>query len=159
MDAVKEWGISLCIAILAGAAVHMLSPSSSMQKILKIVVSIFLISSMFYPLLQLNGDFDLTLSEMSEGNMEEALGSVQEEVNRQMIQNTENTVARLIRDQMTDFETPPDEITVTADVDEEGNLFIQEIIIEVPREYISNKYAITERIKQQLGFDCTVTEG
>lgn len=159
MEGVKAWGMGVCLSLLVGAAVHMMSPSAGMQKILKIVVAVFLISAMFYPLLNLGGGLELTLAELSEGNMQDSYDSIQQEMNRQVLSSSERTMERLVREKMMEFDVEPLEVSARAELSEDGSILIKEIIITLAPEYISNKYVVTERLKQQLGVDCTVVEG
>ena len=155
MEAVKQWGISLCAAVLAGGIIHMMAPSSEMGKIMKITVSIFLLVSIFSPLMSLNGDFDFSFSE-ADSSTEEVYDSIQEQIDRQLINSTEKTLESMIRENLESYEIYNAEIDVTAAKDEEGQIFSEKIIIRVDDEYINNKYLIAERIKQQLGLDCQV---
>lgn len=162
MDAVKEWGINICLALIAGGIVHMMAPSSSMGKTLKVTVSAFLILSIFSPLTLISGGeiselFDSD-SGISERAYENGYEDVSEKINEQMLLSSENTLKRIIVQHLEEFEIYDSDVEVKMSFDDSGQIIAESIIIEVEDEYIDSKYAITERLKQQLGIDCDVRE-
>ena len=52
-DAFKQWAVSLIICALGGALISLLSPRGSMEKTLRAVIGIFVVSAICTPLLKL----------------------------------------------------------------------------------------------------------
>ena len=75
-----------------------------------------------------------------------------------MLKSSEDTLVRLIKTRLEEFDIFDSTIEVEMSFDDAGQMNAESIIIEVEDEYIDNKYAITERLKQQLGLDCIVRE-
>lgn len=162
MDAVREWGINICLALIAGGIVHMMAPSSSMSKTLKVTISAFLILSIFSPLALISGKGFSPLTdsgiEISEDSFDTEYENISEKINEQMLKSSEDTLVRLIKTRLEEFDIFDSTIEVEMSFDDAGQMNAESIIIEVEDEYIDNKYAITERLKQQLGLDCIVRE-
>ena len=47
-----HWVIYICISIICGAIFHMLVPNGGMEKVMKLVLNVFLISSLVIPLIK-----------------------------------------------------------------------------------------------------------
>ncbi len=92
METVKLWVMSICISAIVGAVVLTLCPNGAMEKSVKTVVSIFLISSMLLPLInneKTNLNFDISESEeIGNGEIDDTVASAFEENLKNEIQNT-----------------------------------------------------------------------
>ncbi|MBR5773280.1 MAG: hypothetical protein IKY44_00375 [Clostridia bacterium] len=56
MESVKAWAIGICMASLAGTVAHFLAPSGNIQRIFKVVISVFFITVMVYPIVDISLD-------------------------------------------------------------------------------------------------------
>lgn len=53
MEAVKVWGFSMCVSVVIGAIVSMIAPSLGKQKIMKMIISVFVLVGVLSPLINI----------------------------------------------------------------------------------------------------------
>jgi len=67
MEALRSWALTVAIAALAGGIVRLLSPKGSVEKALRTVVAVFLLSAFLSPMFGRNGvNLDWVLPELAE---------------------------------------------------------------------------------------------
>ncbi len=47
-----KWVLCICVAMICGTIFHMLTPSGNIQKIMKLILNVFLVSSLAMPLIK-----------------------------------------------------------------------------------------------------------
>ena len=155
MDALKEWAVCLCIATLVGAIVHMLSPSGSMEKILRIVISIFFICAVVSPFLEGKG-IKIKLEDSLSGKEDSSLSDIKGNINKQITSQSKKQIENLIRQQMKKQGINEGQIFINMDIDDKGSILIKKIEVVIPDNAASKKSALTDSIKKELGIDVTV---
>jgi len=53
LEAVKVWGFSMCVSVVIGAIVSMIAPSLGKQKIMKMIISVFVLVGVLSPLINI----------------------------------------------------------------------------------------------------------
>ncbi len=71
MEAVKVWGFSMCAAVVIGSVVSMIVPSLEKQKMMKLIISAFVLTGVLSPMLNLIDKIDLSLQASAENVVEE----------------------------------------------------------------------------------------
>ena len=64
MDSVKAWGLSACAALVVGAGVSMIVPSLEKNKMIKLVLSSFMLVSIVSPMLSMINSADFSLDDL-----------------------------------------------------------------------------------------------
>lgn len=59
MDALRQWGIAVAAAGLCGTMLYALAPRGNIEKMLRVVLSLFFTAAMLSPLLDLRGGWQL----------------------------------------------------------------------------------------------------
>lgn len=117
MDIIRSWVTGVTAAAVIGAIVLALTPDGAVEKSVKTVVSVFLISSMILPLVKaddLNLDFEITESQMVTQNEEivNLVGEQFKEKLRLSITETLNKNGIQVSRMSIDINTNGDEISV-----------------------------------------------
>lgn len=152
METVKSWAISICMASLAGTVAHFLSPSGSTQRIFKVVISVFFITVMVYPIVGLSGDSigDLidgyTYNDAYVDNTEQ----IAEIVLKQSVFQIKNSVGEILDK----LEIKGYEISVNTDIDESESIVISSIEIMLGEEYRAKVQEICAELRKNI--DCKI---
>ena len=157
MEAVKSWTIGICMASLAGTVAHFLSPSGSTQRIFKVVISVFFITVMVYPIVGLSSDSidefvdSYTYSDSYIDNTEQ----IAEIVLNQSVSQIKISVGELLdKIEIKDYE-----ISVNTDIDENDSIVISSIEIEIREEYRAKVNEIYNELKKNIDCDIDVYVG
>jgi len=82
MEVLRNWALTIAIAALAGGIVRLLTPKGSVEKAVRTVVAVFLLSAFLSPLFSRGGmNFDWVLPELHEPP---AISALEMEVMRQV---------------------------------------------------------------------------
>ena len=152
MDAVKGWAISICMASLAGTVAHFLSPSGSTQRIFKVVISVFFITVMIYPVLGISTD-----------DIDDVIDSYT--YHDSYIDNTEQITDILLKQSVSQVKLAVGEIlkgvgieeyqiSVNTDITEDESIVISSINVVIKEEYRSRIQEIHSAIAQSV--DCQI---
>lgn len=71
METVKVWAISVCVAVVIGSVISMITPAIGKQKIMRIVISAFILSAMIFPALSIIEKNDLLEDTLSNIKIQE----------------------------------------------------------------------------------------
>ncbi|MBR5273154.1 MAG: stage III sporulation protein AF [Clostridia bacterium] len=151
MDAIKGWAIGICMASLAGTIVHFLSPSGNTQRMFKVVLSVFFITVLIYPLGLFNGDIDdvvqgYTYPDSYVDNAEQ-IGDI-------VLQQSINQLELAIGDEVRKFDIDEYEILIKTDIDEEERIVISSIDVVIGKGYADKKQELYTKLKESV--DCQV---
>lgn len=90
MDAVKVWGFSMCSAVVIGSVVSMIAPSLEKQKMMKLVISAFVLAGVISPMLNLIDEIDLSVQASGESTIE----TEEFEFDENLLNELENSVSQ-----------------------------------------------------------------
>lgn len=93
MQVVREWAVGMCAAAIAGAAAKLLMPSGSLEKSVKIVVSVFLLCAMILPFCAKESASQRYIS-MNFDESELTEQALTDEVSRQTAQYLKNSIEK-----------------------------------------------------------------
>lgn len=140
------------MASLAGTLAHFLSPSGNIQRIFKVVISVFFITVMIYPIVGLTiediGDVTdgYTYTDSYVNNVDE----IADVVLKQSVAQIESGV----RDVLRTLEIDEAEITVNTDIADDDSIVISNVEITVGEEYRSEIQQIKTELSKNI--DCQI---
>ncbi|HHY53269.1 MAG TPA: stage III sporulation protein AF [Clostridiales bacterium] len=100
MSAVKEWAFSLCAAMVAAGLLRMLLPKSNLEKILRMVLSVFFLCCLLSPAVL---KFPSLLVEMEMESREELTSrseKVMELARRQSVELARESLKKLVKEKL-----------------------------------------------------------
>lgn len=151
MDAIKGWAISICMAALAGTVVHFLSPSGNTQRIFKVVLSVFFITVLVYPLGLLNGVADDIVDSYTypDTYLDNA-----EEIGEIVLEQSINQIKIYVEETARKIGIEECEISVKTDIDDNECIVITNIDVVIDQAYSSKSQQLSATLKASV--DCQV---
>lgn len=143
MDTLKHWIICVIFCSIVCAVINVLSPKGGTERVMKVVVSTFLVCAFLSPFISGSSadiDFDFPDFSTHEKNLSD-------EITAQMIhqaeKETENETVTLLRSLGVGYIS----VEADADVNNENKIFISSITIEANDEFIHRQKQIEANLK------------
>lgn len=134
MNIIREIGISICVTAVATAIFQGLMPHSTLEKTARFVLSLFFICCLILPFTHYDfSDIDSLMAYQSDDAPVDS-ESLQETVNRNLIEMSEQAVRQTLVSIFEQNEIVPQEITVETNIEENNCISISKIIITVKPE-------------------------
>lgn len=152
MDSVKAWAISICMASLAGTLAHFLSPSGNIQRIFKVVISVFFITVMIYPIVGLTTD---DIGDVIDGyTYADSYADNVDDIADVVLKQSVAQIKSGVRDVLRTLEIDEAEITVNTDIADDDSIVISSVEITVGEEYRSEIHQIKTELSKNI--DCQI---
>lgn len=152
METVKSWAIGICMASLAGTVAHFLSPSGSTQRIFKVVISVFFITVMIYPIVGLSSD---SIDEFIDGyTYNESYLDNAEQIAEIVLNQSVSQIKISVGELLDKLGIKDYEISVNTDIDENDSIVISSIEVGVGEEYRGKVQEIYSELKKNI--DCEI---
>lgn len=149
MEFFKQWALNVCLCAIVGTIISMLSPKGRMDKIIKLMLSVFIFLSILSPFLKgdVNEfDFDFPIQSTSQDELIE-------KSNQLTLQTGKKAIEQKISDTLK--ENGFSDFTVEAVLKEKnGEIDVEKILITLSDN--ANKNQASDLIKSQFGFDTEV---
>lgn len=147
MDVLRQWAVSLIIAAAAGTFAMVISPRGSMDKTVRAVVGIFVVSVICSPLAQIK-DNSFSVEAVAEYELEtENVAALREQLVSACRDAVETQVIQSAQELGIEVETVEAEMSVDA----ENCIIIHKIAVNVPKKYGKNSELLSEILKEKLG--------
>ena len=104
LEAVKVWGFSMCSAVVIGSVVSMIAPSLEKQKMMKLIISAFVLAGILSPMLNLIDEIDLSLQASAENVVEEQDIIFDENLLKDLENSVSQSLFPLVKDEIYDFD-------------------------------------------------------
>lgn len=156
MEAVKVWGFSMCSAVVIGSIVTMIVPSIEKQKIMKLVISAFVLAGVISPLLNVIDEVDF--SPQVFGQDADAYNQI--EIDDNTLEELENSVSQslfpLIQAELEGMNIS-NEFGVSVELARESEgIAINCVNITIADLHIIETEKISSAISENLGFDVNI---
>ncbi|MDD2955221.1 MAG: stage III sporulation protein AF [Oscillospiraceae bacterium] len=150
MADIKSWAAAVCAAELAGSLAHLLSPPGNMQKVYRVVVSVFFLCAMALPLLSVaRGAPEWLLEPEPDPAWEEQ--ALLQVVERQTAELVARRAEELVREDLAAMGVAGAEISAVIHENDGGGIYIEQLVILLPTEEIGKSGEISGRVEQLLG--------
>ena len=126
MEAFRHWAMSLIICGIGATVISLLSPRGTMEKTLRAVIGIFVVSAVCMPLAKLKNAEDILPAFSFEGE-----AYYYESISEQMVEACKNTVAEVIADSAKELGIADYDVDADIQINEEYCIIIQDIHIRV----------------------------
>ena len=126
MDALRQWDVSLIICGIGATVISLLSPRGTMEKTLRAVIGIFIVTTVCAPLANLKKAEDILPAFSFEG---EAYYS--DSLEEQMLAACKNTVGEVVENVAEEMGIAEYDVNTNIQIDEEYCIIIQDIHIVV----------------------------
>ncbi len=153
MEAVRSWGVTVCLAALAAGIAGMLVPKGNLEKIYKFAVSLFFLCCVLVPLFNLRHVSLPTLSLSSAGFQAQTLS---ETVAGQTEGQVRENLAALVRSACKSCGVTPKTVDVSVSRDDSGVYDPQSVSVTLSAADAGKAEAVVSAVKQELGLAAAV---
>lgn len=154
MDAIRQIGTTVCITMVAVGLFSMLIPNNNLAKTVKLTVSLFFICCIVVPMANLSFDFDSLAAGVSSGQPAEV--SFDEQIHQQLVRMTEENISENIRLELEQENIRAENITVSAHIDEDSGISINNITFSADRENGSRAESLIRQLLEPEDVSVTV---
>lgn len=152
MEEVKAWAISICMASLAGTVAHFLSPSGNIQRIFKVVISVFFITVIVYPVVGLSGD---DIGDVIDGyTYYDSYIDNTEQIADIVLKQSVAQIKSGVNDILQRLGVENSEIKVNTDISEDESIVISKIEVVIAEEYRTKTTEVYDELRKNI--DCEI---
>jgi hypothetical protein len=100
MDVIRVWASSVCMAALFGVVAGIIAPSGNLEKIFKLTISIFFLTALITPLMNIKGgiNFNFASQQTVIQTSSQTAQDIEKTINVQIVSESEKRIEDLIRD-------------------------------------------------------------
>ncbi len=147
MEVLRQWALSLIIASAAGTFAMVLSPRGSMDKTVRAVVGIFVVSVVCSPLAEIK---DIGFSAQAFAEYELETENVQA-LREQLVSACRNAVEMQVKNAAQELEIEVESIEAEMNIDAENCIIIHKILVNTAAENGGKARAFSEILQEKLG--------
>lgn len=152
MDELSQWALCLIIGAAAGTFVMAVSPRGSMDKTVRAVVGMFVVAAICSPLAELlKADFAADAFAVFENEMQNE-DDMRDYLLEAYRTELEKRIVTAARERGTEIE----EIFISAYIDADDCIIIQEITVAVASEHSAQSGELSRFLSERLGVNVTV---
>ena len=155
MDGLRQWGIGLCAACLVAAIANQLVVQGRLQKIYRVVLSVFFLACLFSPLLVQNGTLRFSISDSSETLMQQTADALEEQQQLMATQLAVANIQTVVGSFLEQQGVTAQEITVQLE-QHEDQLQITGITVLLPQEYQPEQARLQSLLQEQFALPFTM---
>ena len=154
MDTIKQWAVCLCSAVLAAGIIMMLAPEGGTKKILKTVVSIFVLCGIIAPAANLSG-IHFSVSDKPQEAAQVNADSLQAAVNQQILTASEENIKKITIDALIAGGINPKTVFVNMDIAEDNSIIINQL--DIVLDNAQNQQEAEHIINKTMGLECRIS--
>lgn len=153
MESIKQWAVCLCAAVLAAGIIVMLAPEGGTKKILKTVVSIFVLCCMIAPLANFTG-INFSIAEKPQEVAQANSDSLESAVNQQVLKASEERIKQMAVNNLSAEGINVESVSVNMDIAEDNSIIINQLVIVL--DNAPDQQAAESIIKKTMGLECQI---
>lgn len=135
MEFLKQWAISICACGIIGTIFSMIAPKGSMEKILNLVIAVFIFTSILTPFMKI-GDVNFDFGENNISSTEN-LEDMVEKSNEIALTSARLSAQEVVGEFLENNGFPESKVTIKMESDDENNISIKTIKIVLSEEKVS----------------------
>ena len=156
MQTLRQWCFSVCATAVCCGIVQILIPRSGLERILKMTVSVFFLTSLITPLLlgiqggNLSLDWELS-REQVEQQLQSRGESLESELERRFARDASGQLEQIVSEALVQMGINSSEISIKVNTNEEGSISISEVELQLDEQYESRHDEIRSQLEEILG--------
>ena len=153
MEAIRQWGVGLCVSAVACFALQFLFPAKGTGNVFRVLVITFFLCSMISPLLTWRSAMSPDMALLPDDVVQDSL---QQKVNEQLHEQVREKVTEITEECLKYRNVAAEKIEVETDIAENGSIYIKQVVITVDKQKLSAAITAEEVLETQLGTDVTI---
>lgn len=154
MDAVHQWALGICLTVLINAVVHYVIPSGSMEKMLRLVLGVFVLCGILLPLSKTLPSLDWEMEKPTE-TIHDTDGFAGE-VERQIFSQAEQNIKQVVIVELEKNGYPWKNVSVRMDTNEDRGIVINQVVVTLDKDALVQKEELTAHLEKTLGLKTEV---
>ena len=156
MEAVKVWGFSMCAAVVVGSIVTMIVPSIDKQKIMKLVISAFVLAGVISPLLNVLDNIDISAQALEQNAVETSQFQLDEETFGELEDNVSQAIYPLIQQELEKMNISS-EFGINTELEQkQDGITVKCVNITIADLHMIKKDKIKSSIEDSLGLEINI---
>lgn len=153
MEALKQWAFSICCAMVACGIMQILMPKSSLERMFKLVVSVFFLCCLLSPFLLRSAALGLELREYPQNDIEERASRLESVVERQWNGAAAGGLEKIVRGKLAEMGINDD--TTTINIITNGQITNEPPIVEITLDsaYRERHNVLRGALMDELGLE------
>lgn len=157
MEALKSWGITICLAALAASIAAIIAPSGKMEKVFKFALSLFFLCCMLVPIFSLK-NIKLNLNMTQESSISN--NELSSTVSKQATDIAQQNIAQLVASCCRSCGAEPIAVNVKiASKSSSDIMSIESAEVLLKTSDMSKKGMIADAVKKELGITVNIKDG
>jgi hypothetical protein len=156
MASIRQWAFSVCVAMVICGIARILIPKGSMQKVLGITISAFLLCTILSPILLQNPSFSLDIRAQSNEDIAERARRLTETVDRQEEEAVSAGVRKIVGEKLTEMGINYLHITIHISQNGQSEMVIGQVEVLLDRKYAEGAAGIRDVLQEELEIPVTL---
>lgn len=156
MSAIKQWAFSLCAAMVAAGLVRMLLPKSSMEKLLRMVISVFFLSCLLSPAVLRDPALMVETEAAGREEMSARSERVTELAEKQLMDSARSALERLVREKLSQRGINAHEVTINIIAEEENDPRLESVELVLDSDDQEGHGDLCQELGRELGAPVTI---
>lgn len=152
MQELKVWALNICLCLIGSAIVVFLVPKGNIEKPMKSLVAIFILTILLLPILE-NKITNINFENSNLFDFDIKSSDVNTQINIALAKQGEAAIRDLIDKQLTNISVEKSKINIITDIDEDNRIIIKDIKISVQPSDKRYEEKIKEEVKNLTGLE------
>ncbi len=159
MEAVKVWGFSMCTAVVIGSITIMIVPSIEKQRIMKLVISAFVLAGVISPLLNVIDEMDISAQALSQDTTSSGYIQLDDNTLEELENNVSQALFPLVQDEFEKMNISNEFGIVVELSQKQDGISVKCVNIWVADLHIIEKENLKILLEENLGLDVNIESG
>ncbi len=154
MSEITGWASAICFAALACVMLEFLSPSGKMEKMVRFVLSAFMLCALFKPMLDISKiKFEFDISKKNDYKV----SGIKKGLENQAMSIAASNIEKLVENEMEKIKITPKKIQVIMDTSDVNSISINRLIIKIDKKNLDRQEEVKQLVYKELGLVVEVT--
>ena len=154
METIKNWAFSISFAAVVSTIIQMLIPKGNLEKVVKITLSVFMLSIIFSPVL-LDADFKIQYNDSFKIEIDDYTRELENEMSKMIETQLSQQIEQLILTQISNLDIEVKEVEVVVSAENANTAEVVAVEIILGEEYKIKDTELRYHIKKIV--DCETT--
>ena len=150
MGLIKEWSGLICLVSMASILFELILPPGKMEKMMHMVLSVFMICMIIYPFADRKNRLDLNIKKISSGYIDKEKTKFIKKINEQIEYLAQENIKRVVAGVLKDNNTKYEKIEIFMDTDEDRNISIIKCRIHLNTSDFNLKEKVRGDVEKKL---------
>lgn len=155
VEFLQNWALKIALAALCGGLVWLLSPNGAVQKALRTLAAVFILTAFLQPFFS-KPDFLSEFDNVSETQTAPNIPELGTAVQEQLRTTVENQIKEQLKSILARYEIKSGQILVETDILSDNSINIGTVAVQIPKSAAGQATQITAAAETELGLPVTI---